>query len=252
MAPPFDMSALEALDRDGFAVVRGVFRPAEVTRMRAAFDRLLEAARQLPGTTLHRGSQFVVDREPFRVHRVVWCGAAEPVLSDFGRDVRLLALASLALGSRDLEQLINQAHFKLPGDEVTFEWHQDSRHRRYGTPLWTDVDGRGSFIETATALDPVTAENGPLAFIPGSHRLGHVPPRPGTDELPPVFDPSAAVAPSLDPGDVVLFGPYVIHGSGPNRGDTPRRTFLNGFSVPGANRRTYPGEGAGRRLHFEP
>lgn len=248
MAPPYD-ATLQALDETGFAVVRGVFRPDEIGQMRAAFDRLADVARTLPASGMHRGSQFVLQTEPLRIQRVVWCGAAEPVLSAFGRDRRLLTLASCVLRTRRMHQLINQAHFKLPGDEVGFEWHQDSRHRRYGTPEWTDVDGRGSFVEIVTAIDAVRSDNGPLLFVPGSAALGHVETEPGTDALPPgTFDPADAVSADLDPGDVVLFGPYVIHGSEPNRSDRPRRLFLNGFASPGANRRVYPGDGAGREL----
>jgi ectoine hydroxylase-related dioxygenase (phytanoyl-CoA dioxygenase family) len=182
---------------------------------------------------------------------VVWCGAAEPSLLEFGRDCRLLSLVSQLTHAKAFDQLINQAHFKLPGDEVTFEWHQDSKHRRYGTDLWTDVDGRGSFIETTTAIDPMTEENGPLQFIPGSHEGGHIQPDPDTGQLPDdAFDPSDAVTLTMNPGDVALFGPYAIHGSGPNNSEMARRLFLNGFALPGANRRVYPGEGAGRRVRL--
>ncbi len=239
-----------AFERDGFLVLPSVFSSTEVTRLRAAFDRLQAAAATLPGTGLHRGSLFVIDPAPaLRIHRVVWCGAAEAELSRFGADPRLVGLAADLLGSDHLDQLINQAHFKLPGDEVEFPWHQDSRHRRYGTPEWTDVDGRGSFVELACALDPVGPDNGPLALIPGSHRLGHLSTDPVTRALPAdAFDASRAVTPALSPGDVLAFGPFVIHGSAPNRGSRPRRLFLNGFALPGANHRVYPGEGAGRSV----
>ncbi len=250
MAPPRPNTLLRALEEPGFAIVRGVFTPEEVAEMSAAFGRLQTMASSLECTGLHRGAQFVLDPEPFRIHRVVWCAAADETLSRYGRDERLLALASLALGTTDMDQLINQAHFKLPGDEVAFEWHQDSRHRRFGTPQWRDVNGHGSFIETATAIDPMTEDNGPLKFIPGSARLGHVECLPGTETLPPVFDPRDAVTLLMEPGDVALFGPYVIHGSAPNRSTGSRRVFLNGFAAPGANARDYPGEGSGRRLRL--
>jgi ectoine hydroxylase-related dioxygenase (phytanoyl-CoA dioxygenase family) len=232
----------------GFVVVPGLLARHEVARAMAAFDALVEMARGLDGTVMHRGAQFVVSGGT-RIHRVVWCGAAAPVLSDLGRHPRLVALAGQVLGTPRVEQLINQAHFKLPGDGVAFPWHQDSTHRRYGTPLWTDVNGRGSFVEIAVALDPMGPENGGLRFVPGTGRLGHVPTDPRTGELPEgTFDPAAAVAPRLGPGDAVMFGPYTVHGSPPNTGPTPRRLFLNGFAYPGANRRIYPGDGAGRVL----
>jgi len=45
--------------------------------------------------------------------------------------------------------------------------------------------------------------------------------------------------------DVALFGSYTIHGSEVNNSNKPRMVFINGFAYPGANRRKYPGDGAG-------
>lgn len=247
---PLTPMQVERFEQQGFLVVEDVFSADEVARMREAFERLEEIARRLGETTMADGSQFVVDVADDgrrRIHRVVWCGAAAPVLSELGKDPRLVGMATQLLGASTAEQLINQAHFKFPGDEVAFEWHQDSKHRRYGTELWTDINGTGSFVETATAIDPMTLENGPLQFIPGSHLQGHISPDSDTGQLPEEsYDPAEAVSVTMEPGSVALFGPYVIHGSPPNRGDDPRRLFLNGFAYPGANRRDYPGEGSGR------
>ncbi len=242
--------------QDGYVVVRDVFTPSEISSIRRAFERLESTARTLRETSMVDGTQFVVEAEPdsapedVRIQRIVWCGAAEPILSQFGRDPRLLRLAARLLGGREFDQLINQAHFKFPGDAVEFQWHQDSRHRRYGTDLWTDVDGRGSFVELVTAVDPMTTENGTIEIIPGTQELGHV--ECGPDKKLPegVFDCDDAIAVELAPGDVVAFGPFVIHGSKPNRSGVPRRSFLNGFALPGANHRVYPGEGAGRRVRL--
>ena len=53
-------------------------------------------------------------------------------------------------------------------------------------------------------------------------------------------------------GSVLVFGPYAIHRSLPNRSGVPRRVFINGYAYPGANARVYPGEAAGRTLRYEP
>jgi ectoine hydroxylase-related dioxygenase (phytanoyl-CoA dioxygenase family) len=243
-----DKQVLEFFDV-GFVTVPGVFTAAEVKQMRGAFDRLERAAGELSEPTMVRGSQFVVERVEARVriHRVVWCGAAEPVLSDFGRDQRLVRLAAQLLGSSTMSQLINQAHFKIPGDGVAFPWHQDSVHRRYGSALWRDLNGRGSYVQSATALDDVTPDSGPIEFIPGSARLGHVG-MPADGALPEGVDPTRTATPLPRAGDVILFGPFTIHRSLPNRSAHPRRTFINGFAFPGANARVYPGEGAGRMV----
>lgn len=257
---PLEREKVDRFEGDGYLVIRQLFDPADIVRIRRAFERLETTARRLSDSGMHEGSQFVLEHpntpndpdaptEAVRIKRVVWCGGSEPMLSDLGRSPRLLAIAGQLMGTKVVEQLINQAHFKFPDDEVSFPWHQDSVHRRYGTDLWTDVTGRGSFIEIATAVDPVTPHNGPLKFIPGSHKEGHIDPDPASGALPDgAFDPADAVSPVLDPGDAVVFGPYVIHGSDANRGTHPRRMFLNGFAYPGANRRDYPGVDAGRRL----
>ena len=148
-----------------------------------------------------------------------------------------------------MNQLINQAHFKIPGDNVAFPWHQDSENRGYGKPGWKDVNGRGSFVQQAIAIDDVTEENGPLKFIPGSCKLGHL----GLlsrskEERRTLFNPDDAVTGIMKAGSVALFNPYVIHGSEPNRSQKPRRVFINGYAYPGANSRTYLGRGAGRLL----
>lgn len=252
---------LDAFFVRGFVHLPRVFERAEVARMRAACDRLQARAARLAehgadGATLCEGSQFVLGRvasgptagQP-RIDRVVWCGAAEPDLLAVGHDPRLLSLAAQVLGTVQLQQLINQVHFKLPGDGVTFPWHQDCRHRRWGTPEWTDVNGTGSFVEIVTALDPCGLDNGPLWFVQGSPRHGPIATT-GPDHILPqaYIERDQPVAATMAPGDVLMFGPYVIHGSWENQSARSRRVLLNGYACPGANTRVYPGQGAGRML----
>lgn len=241
------MDWLASLEEMGFAIVPGLLDPGEVDRVAAAFDALVERARTLPGDVELDGARFVVEPDPFRLHRVVWCGGVSPVLAALGPDPRFVEIASEVLRSAEVVQLIQQAHFKLPGDEVDFAWHQDASNRRYGSELWTDVDGRGSFVQIAVAVDPMGPDNGCLRVVPGTHRLGFVA-DPATGVIDPgLFDEALAVDAILDPGDAVIFGPFAIHGSGPNRSGRPRRLFLQGYALPGANRRVYPGCGTGYR-----
>lgn len=234
----------EALEQDGFAIVRGVVPEREVAEMSRGFDRLVERAKSLGASEEVHGSRFVLDAEPFRLHRVVWCGGAEAALARYGDDPRFLKLASEALRSAQLVQLIQQAHFKFPGDGVSFALHQDGSNRRYGTDLWTDVDGRGSFVQITMAVDAMTPENGGLKMLAGTHRLGFVA-DPMTGALPKNALEGEVVDVRLAPGDVAIFGPFIVHGSAPNRGSSARRLFLQGYALPGANRRMYPGCGLG-------
>jgi ectoine hydroxylase-related dioxygenase (phytanoyl-CoA dioxygenase family) len=236
---------------EGFLVLPGRFAAEEVREMEGAFERLEARAQSLHETTLLDGSLFVIERrEPkrVRIERIVWCGGCEPALGRIGRDRRLTLPVAQLLGGPEMDQLINQAHIKNPGDGTRFHFHQDSYHRRYGTELFQDVNGRGSFVQTLTAVDPASPDNGGLWVVPKSHLRGHIPTPDG--HLPDgAFDPSAALPLTLAAGDTVLFGPFTVHGSGLNAGTTPRRIFINGFCCPGANRREYPGAGTGFRLN---
>jgi len=172
---------------------------------------------------------------------VVWAGGCEPAFLASGRDVRLTSIVGQLLGAPRAVHLLNQLHAKYPHDGLEFEPHQDSEHRRYGTPEWRDVDGRGSYVQAVVAIDDSTPDNGPLVFYPGSGREGHLDPalvrrrfgdRPGAPAL-------------LAAGSAAFFGPYVVHRSAENRGILPRRIAINGFALPGANSRSYFGAGTG-------
>ncbi len=235
----------------GYLVLRQTFSAEEVSVLASGFERLEARAARLEEPGVVDGSLFVIERragKALRIERIVWCGAAEPELLRLGRVPALTVPVAELLGRPDLDQLINQAHIKNPGDGTSFHFHQDSYQRRYGTELFTDVNGRGSFVQALTAVDAMSAENGGLWVVPKSHLGGHIPTPDG--RLPAgSFDADAALPLTLDPGDTVLFGPFTVHGSGLNAGATPRRVFINGFACAGANRREYPGAGTGLRLN---
>lgn len=235
----------------GYLIFEGWYSRDEVAELAAAAERLRAVGREIaegvpPSVdggevkVEHAGSQFVVGANR-RVLRIVWAGGCEPAFLDAGRDPRLTAIVGQLFGSDTAVHLLNQLHAKYPHDGLEFEPHQDSEHRRYGTPEWRDVDGRGSYIQTVVAIDDTTPENGPLIFYPRSGRRGHLDPasvrrrfrnRPGVPAL-------------LKTGGAAFFGPYVVHRSAENQGDAPRRIAINGFAFPGANSRDYFGSGTG-------
>ena len=237
----------------GYIIVDEVFNEKDLQTIQAASDRLTVEAQRFDGMVMHKGSQFVVVKSKstgfnrVQIKRIVWCGAAEPTLLELGQDPRLTSMAGQILGCRQANHLINQIHFKFPSDGVFFPFHQDSRHRGYGSPYWSDANGKGSYVQIAMAIDEVTMDNGPMLFIPGSGKSGHLD-LPYDESMPttsPNFKPADAIPALLKPGSVAIFGPYVIHGSLPNESKKSRRVFINGFAYPGANSRQYPGTGSG-------
>lgn len=241
---------------DGFFLRRGAIPGARLQEARAAFDRLYGKAQRRGVTGLEDGAHFVLSGEATapRVERIVWAGGAEPTLLVIAEDSAILGPALALLGSPECDQLLCQAHYKMPGDGVSFAWHQDIQHRDKGPGTWEDSNGRGSYVQTILLLDPMGPGNGALKFLPrrttGLARGARLSSAPfNYDEaMVPGEDPPGTVLIEGDPGDVLFFGPYAVHGSGPNEGTTPRRVLINGYAHPGANHRVYPGEGAGRRL----
>jgi ectoine hydroxylase-related dioxygenase (phytanoyl-CoA dioxygenase family) len=233
----------------GWIVRRALFAADEVARMRACFDELEEIADELPETGMHEGSYFVLAHKNGRrvINRVVWAGGCQRYLLDVGSDPRLTVPSAQLLQSGAMDHLLNQAHFKRPRDGVTFGWHQDIQHRDKGNGTWADVNGRGSFVQTIIALDEMTPDSGPLKFMPGSAKWGRV--ELGDDAARSAQD---AVTIAARPGDTLFFGPYTAHASFENTSDRYRRILINGYAYPGANRRVYPGDGAGRRLTAPP
>lgn len=235
----------------GFLILEGLYSRDEVEELAEAAERLRAVGREIaegvpPSADRsevkieHAGSQFVIGANR-RVLRIVWAGGCEPAFLEAGRDPRLTSVVGQLFGSDRAVHLLNQLHAKYPHDGLEFEPHQDSEHRRYGTPEWRDIDGRGSYIQTVVAIDDTTSDNGPLIFYPGSGRQGHLDPasvrkdfsgRPGSPAL-------------LKAGSAAFFGPYVVHRSEENRGEAPRRISINGFALPGANSRDYFGSGTG-------
>lgn len=240
----------------GWIVRRALFTPDEVARMRACFEELETMAAELTETGLHRGSHFVLGEKNGRqvVKRIVWAGGSQPYLLEIGKDPRLTVPCAQLLRSNEMDHLLNQAHFKRPRDGVVFDWHQDIQHRDKGGGTWTDVNGSGSFVQTLIVLDEMTPESGPLLFIPGSAKWGRVDFGDGADysskatKRPPQFREEDAVVIAAQPGDTLFFGPYTVHASFENTSDQYRRVLINGYASPGANRRVYPGDGAGARL----
>lgn len=232
-------------------VIPSLFDSACISLVSGQIDLLIDIAATLEETTTISGTDFILGEthnQAMRIDRIVGVGGCAPVLGQLGQDKRLTGIVRLLLETDELEQIINQVHLKLPGDDVAFDWHQDSLHRRFGTQAWHDVLGNGSFVQTIVAIDEVTKSNGPIKIIPGSHHHGHLEVDDNRRLSPSHVDTKNAKVVTMRPGDALFMGPYTIHGSSLNRTRRPRRLFINGFCAKGANRRIYPHFGEGKSI----
>jgi hypothetical protein len=230
---------VERYREDGYAVVRGVFSPSEVSDMAAAFDRIRAQGMARGRSWRDRNLFFRMGDDAALgpiLRYVQWPSWIEPGLERVRRDPRLGELLFPLIGD-DLKQIINQLHWKPPGAAMAeFGFHQDSRSRR---PRDAYRDLARSYVQTAIAVDPQRAENGAMMVCAGSHMLGELPfdasrssmeTEMNLEDLAAVgADPSRAAVVEMEPGDVALWHVHLLHGSGPNRADIDRRLYINGY-----------------------
>jgi len=229
---------LEDYRRDGFAIVRGVFAPAEIAAIAAAADQLY-AEGVAHGRNFRHGNLFYnvadgPDGTPL-VRMAQWPSYHQPMLDAVRLDPRIAALLAPLIGG-DLKQIINQIHWKAPGGMGDFAWHQDSRFRK---PDSAYRNLGSSYVQTGLAIDPHTVESGCMRFLPASHHAGDLDLDTATEVLGNAMSDDvlaskglsgeAAVDVILAPGDMVLFNPYAVHGSGSNVSSHQRRLYINGY-----------------------
>ena len=225
--------------RDGYAIVRGFFNADEIGEIGAAFDQLY-AEGVAHGRSFRHGNLFynVASQnggaEPL-VRMVQWPSYHQPVLNRVRLDTRFAELLEPLIGS-DLKQIINQVHWKAPGALGDFAWHQDSRSRR---PASAYRNLATAYVQTGLAIDPHTPESGGMRFIPRSHLRGDLGMDCSTKALGTAMTEDAleavglrednAIDLMLEPGDLALWSPYLVHGSGRNASTHKRRFLINGY-----------------------
>jgi ectoine hydroxylase-related dioxygenase (phytanoyl-CoA dioxygenase family) len=219
----------------GYAVVRGLFSPAEVEAIGRAIDAV-EADASAHGRSFRHGNlnYRLIDGD---VRMAQWPSWANATLDAARLDRRFARLLGPLIGG-DLKQIINQLHWKPRGGGAggDFAWHQDSRFRK---PVEAYRDLGAAYVQTGLAIDPHNPLSGGLRFVPGSHRRGHIESLEGGEVLANPMSDDALVAAGLDPacvveldlapGDVALWSPYLVHASGANRSAHRRRFYINGY-----------------------
>lgn len=132
-------------------------------------------------------------------------------------------------------QIIEQIHLKAPGDGIKFVWHQDSQHRLEAFGDFVNINEPfESYVNVLIAIDYADKSNGGLKIIPKTHLGGHLNGKKGLD--PESVNDKTALCPKLSPGDALVIGCHIIHGSDPNSSSNWRRSLILGFAVPNALR----------------
>jgi len=197
--------------RDGYLFLPGLFTTAEAAVLRAEADHLYATDRE----EVWRESSGA-PRTAFAAHE--W---SEP-FRRLGAHPRLIEPVRQVLGG-DVYMHQYKVNAKAAFDGEVWQWHQD-----YGTWQRDDDMPEPLAMNIAVFLDEVTAANGPLLFIPGSHREGVF--EAGHDlattsyplwtldraTITSLAERGGIVAPVGRPGSVIMFHGCLVHASPPN------------------------------------
>ncbi|WP_086831385.1 phytanoyl-CoA dioxygenase family protein [Streptomyces sp. NRRL B-24572] len=220
----------EQMDRyqeDGFLLLDSALGDDEIARLREAFDRDC----QVPGP------QRVAEEGRDEVRAVYASHHRQPEYAGLIRDPRLLVpVQQLLTDDVYVYQFKINAKPAFGGEK--WSWHQDY-------VAWQIADNLPAPLQVNVAvfLDDVDEFNGPVIFLPGSHRSGLVnKARKATAKSAQHLDPDdialseeqlsglvaerGMVSPKGRAGSVVLFSPEIVHGSAPNMSPFPRRLLI--------------------------
>jgi ectoine hydroxylase-related dioxygenase (phytanoyl-CoA dioxygenase family) len=227
---------------DGFLVREQVFSPTEVAAIRAATERLCEA---LVARTDRSGQKVqvsdysvfekcvaagvIVKWEPSdqdRLKGVEPCAHLDPYLTALADHPGLVEPMRDLLDCDDVALFTEKLNLKRAHGGAGFGAHRDH-------PYWKGPAEEPHALVTAfVALDDAEADNGPLEVLPGSHRLADVPQR-ASERVFESFeidetrlDTAAMHTVPLRAGDVVFFGPFLVHRSAANLSARDRRALL--------------------------
>ena len=209
--------------RQGYTIVRGLWRPDEVAACRERFHAITAEVRRIPATHPPQQDHWAPESSTDTIKRYV--RVVNPhQFDDLARRMLLdRRIHELVRALFDEEPLASQSmfYFKPPGARGP-GFHQDN--------VYLQVQP-GSCIAAWTAIDPATPENGGLEVVPGSHALPVICPEPfeSSEDLSArlLQHASSRVPAILEPGDTLLFHGSLIHGSDANRSQgTWRRSFI--------------------------
>ncbi len=220
-------SQLESFERDGFLIVPRLIDPAEADRAAARYEGLFRGEFETgiePDEWNWREGRDPPDRtrqicNGWKADRAI---AGVGLREDIGRACALLA------GWPGARVQVDNVLWKPPGAK-SLGFHQDCSYLEWLNPR--------EMLSCWIALDDTTAEGGTMELARGSHRWGdfpmaeqfHAPEdyRKGMREAAAAIGVEPEIVPVVVPkGGGSFHHGWTWHGSGPNRGDRPRRALV--------------------------
>ncbi|MEE2992553.1 MAG: phytanoyl-CoA dioxygenase family protein [Gemmatimonadota bacterium] len=213
-----DSNARMFFDENGYYVKHSLFNRNEVAEIRDHFMEMRKEGEK-PGDyggDAKKGDADPLNKFPRFINMQKWDTKTDVWQSD----PRLVSTASTLVGD-DVNLCQTMLYFKPPGSRGQ-GLHQDNQYiRQY--PI----------IAAWLALDRCDKANGQMIIVPGSNKLGVLPVQQA--DMARSFTPGETIIPEgaqeigidMEPGDVLFFGGFTIHGSYSNEtADRFRRVFI--------------------------
>lgn len=217
---------IESFEANGFLVIQDLLTPEQLAEARRGVQALVEKSR----TLIESDAIFDLDQghsaEKPMIARIKNPGTHVPFLQELGASDAFVDRAwPLIKGPGMLYSGCGRLNMKSAEGGSAVEWHQDSA---YGP------NTNGDNLTVGLYLDDATTENGCMLMIPGSNNgpaldhhedgvfVGGIGPGRGADF-------SKAVPVEVRAGGISIHGPFVVHGSSPNRSSQQRRLVLYGY-----------------------
>ena len=217
-----DKAMIAAYEKNGFAVVAGLFLTEELKDI----ESHLSAHLQRHLSTASHGDVVLEENAARSLRCLFNIHERDAYFATLMRDSRLLRLVRQLFKGADVVADGTMLIDKTPFATYEFPWHQDNAYQ-----FWSPPDA----VAVTLALDDSSAASGAIAFLAGSHRSNILPHQPSgvfgaSRSL--VTTPAAAEYPtiiaSLRPGDILLHHVNTIHRTGPNQ--TPQHRRNLGFA----------------------
>lgn len=212
----------EQWDRDGYVLVRGLFSPSEVERIRDHFMEWNASDRKEDFDKVDPTGQDPLAQYP----RIIHPHRKDKLSLDFMLDERI---RQVLVDLLDEEPLAAQTMFYFkPPTARGQALHQDQMYLR-AEP--------GTCVAAWLAIDDCDEENGCMEIVPGSQKLPllcHVDAdlnESFTSRKVPVPEGYAPIPALMKAGDVLFFHGSLIHGSGANRSQDRFRRALIGHYI---------------------
>lgn len=220
---------IEAFWRDGFLTVENAVTPETLADLSNDFAQWVDESRS---HTAPYGA--CIDGRP-RFDLQPGHSAEQPALRRVQAPTEVSEAYYRAMASSRMTDMIDdligpdvklhhtKINSKLPGAATEVKWHQDFLFTPHSN---SDV------ITALLMVDAVTADNGPLEVLPGSHRgdlhpIWHDGVFTGAIADDVAAEMQAASVRCLGPaGSVCLMHTRLAHGSAPNRSTSPRTLFI--------------------------